>query len=259
MIDTETAMAIQERLIIGEYATGKIDGVPFKWLIVDKTTFSVTLQGPTNRLTVPVEYTDEYRKEIEMRVPVATGEAAKRGRPKKNTETGSAAPVDHPTAGTPQPNPYLPPGYNPPPGAVGNFNVGPQNLPASAAPPAPMAQQPAQQPAAPTAPAREVPIQQAQGAQDWVQQAIEEGLEDLAERFNVILESVRNEAVESAVPSKPTVQTCNDCVYCDKIEWKCSKFDCVPPMFVIVEASIKCGDFIAAGGDDGITDADIPF
>lgn len=262
MMDVAACKEASAQIIVGQNTTGLLDGTPFDWLVIDKTEFSVKLQGPTNRLTVPIEYTNAYKRIIEMRVPVATndGTPAKRGRPAKAT---SAAPVEQP--GIPPANPFLPPGYTGPsmgsmavqtPG-VGAFKVGP---PTTAPVAQPMSTAPVQ---APALPVREMTIQEATEGGDWPEKSFDEAIANLQEHFMVILEGVRKEAAEitqdrvaaSQVAVAPRRLTCFDCVYFDNAGWLCSKFNAVPPLHVVATAVASCSEFIEAG----ISEEEIPY
>lgn len=264
MMDIEACKAASEQIIVGETTSGVLDGVAFDWMVLDKTIFSVKLQGPTNRLTVPIEYTNAYKGIISMRVPVPAADGAappkRAGRPPKAT---SAAPVDMPS---PPVNPYLPPGYTGPsmgsmvqagPG-VGTFQVVAPSQPAAAQPTPTVPVQ------AVSVPSRVMTIEEASGQDDWPERSFDEAMATMQEHFMVILQGVRKEAVEmtnaaatvsnDAMP--PRRLTCFDCVYFDNAAWMCSKFSQVPPLHVVATAVASCSEFIEAGGN---LDDQIPF
>lgn len=280
MIDAATAKAAMERIAIGDTVTGSANGVTYSRTVVDKTPYSVILQGLTNRLTVPIATTDIYKEEYEMRMPTTAGDPTKpapRGRPKKPT---SAAPVEQPGQGQAQVNTYLPPGYTPPiptmpqggytfasngsaPGE-GNEPFRTENIPTeqrSAMLAAAQAEQAAKaqrievgmQPVQP----QQMTIQQAEGSANWAEESLEEAFETLREHLSTIIEGVKNEAIEAAAQEEqPSTEaatahyTCWDCVYVNKTMGNCSKFNgIVPPMHVIVDCEKQCNEFMAMDGD----------
>lgn len=120
LIDIDAAVEAMSHINVGDTITLTLDSAEVQRKVIDKTLYSVTLQGPTNKLTVPVEFTAFY-KEAVMRMPTATDEPKKPGRPRK---AASAAPVEQPQPPQPTQAPafvsstgvahqYLPPGYNP--------------------------------------------------------------------------------------------------------------------------------------------------
>lgn len=244
MIDIETAEAAISRINIGDMITGRLDGETYNRKVVDKTAYSVTLQGPTNKTTVPIETTDFYQEEKAMRVPATTGEPkAGRGRPKRAT---AAAPVEQQQ---PPANTFLPPGST----YGGTTPQGQQQQPQGATPgdtaqaekaariEAGMQSQPPQQMA----------VQQAEADPNWAETSMEEALDTLREHFMTIFEGVVKEVKESQPEAAPTVavKTCWHCVYVNKVVGNCSKFNMVPPMHVIVEPEKHCPEFSFNDGE----------
>lgn len=240
MMDVEAAKAAMSQINVGDMVTGALDGVPYTRKVVDKTAYSVTLQGPTNKITVPVETTDFYQQEIAMRVPANTAEPkAGRGRPKR---VASAAPVEQPQP--PQANTFLPPGSSyggtvAPPVALqpqGGLAADVERAEKAARIEAGMTANPPQQ----------MTIQQAENDPNWAETSMEEAFDTLREHFATIIEGVRKDAEEKQAEAAPVAakKTCWQCVYVNQVVGNCSKFNMVPPMHVIVEPEKHCPEFM---------------
>jgi len=245
MIDVEIAAQISSQLIDGEVIEIVLDGVTHERKLLEHVgTYGLCVQGPTNKLTIPVEMTTAYRKAVEMaRSPSIPGTPARRpGRPAK---TGPQAPVVHP--GTP-PGGWLPPGSTTGPSLARDVATAemaftppgeqtlPQSKPASAIIPASV----------------EVPVQLAESDGDWIENAVDEMFDDMRLKFNALLNGIsaqmgavsdQNAEVAAQQP-KLRQYTCFDCEHVDMDgTGSCGKFKMVPPMNVIVDPKTECPDF----------------
>lgn len=266
MIDIEAAQAAMARISVGDVIDVILDGVTRSLKVVDLTSYSVTLQGPTNRIGVPIEATQFYKDEITMRVPATTSDKPKKaGRPPKGT------PPEHPKQQ--QPADDTPPGgwlapsdHTPASPGVGSFQMEQPPTPPVTAPMQPV-QQPVQQAPAvvapvkatqPATPPRQVTIQEAEGDPNWIETALDEGLDVVRELFSTLIEGVKRQSATGELPATTKAPmdrayppTCWNCVYVNKTVGNCSKFGTVP-MHVIVDPKAHCEAFIN-------DDEDIPF
>lgn len=243
MIDIELAAKVSTLLIDGEMIDIVLDGVTHSRKLLEHVgTYGLCVQGPTNKLTIPVEMTVLYRKEIEQmaRSPAIPGEAPRKvGRPAR----GPQAPVEHPRA----PNTWLPPGS----GGVPTLAQEVANAEATFIPPG------SQNPPATTTigrlveraaeakrreEAHEVPVQLAEGEIDWIESAMDEMIDDFRTKLSALINGLTPEQPEVAI--MPRSVTCFDCEHVDMDgTGSCGKFKMVPPMGVIVDPKAQCPDF----------------
>ena len=278
-INIEAAEAAISQIKIGS----KISGDTYEALkVLDKSAFGVTLKRATDRITVPIETTEIYKKEVRMSIPTNIEGSANpaatrgRGRPRRTT---SEAPIEQPVP--PAANNYLPPGsnYGGVPGALQQHAMQATTLGVASV----HTRQPAQpglaaeitqvetrvlQTAQPVElvyaavttrrveTAKEpqmMTIEQAQDDPNWTDTSLNDALDRLREHFVTIIDGVRKDAEEQLQTPEPeaVIRTCWNCVYVDKAAGNCSKFNMVPPMHVICDPKKHCPEFMF--------DEEIPF
>lgn len=252
MIDLATARLTTNQLQIGELVEYIIDGIAYNRPLVDKTEFSITVQGPTNKLTLPVELTAIYQKDaINMaRSPLPPDTTARRrGRPPKGE---NVAPVTMPT-----PPAYLPPGsgYTGPvqqsPGQFqqasqeqpqprqsamdANGNIVRPGLIGATLSPEKIAEQQA----------KNIPIEAAEGNENWAIEAFDEAIGELRDTIGTIIANLQDEADKVSVAApEPHLKTCYDCVNVDMDNNICGMFKVAPPMNVQCDAKTNCQSFV---------------
>lgn len=154
-------------------------------------------------------------------------------------------------------------GQQPPPGSQPIYAVQQppqQGMPtyqpgAALADPGAQQYQPQPQQAVAAPPATTVLIHQAEGEDEWAEASVEEAIETLQEHILSVIEAIRNEIAEdSSKTPEPamTARTCNECVNAVMADGHCAKFNIFPPIFVVLDAKVKCQAF-----ED--LDSDIPF
>ena len=231
MIDVELARDIMEQLTIGENVKYIMDGITYNRPLVEKLTYGFTVQGPTNKLTLPVELTAAYQEELEQmaRSPLPPDTSTKRrGRPPKGE---NVAPVS-----MPQPPAYLPPGstYTGPVQAyAGQFTEQPQRQETT------LAQDVAKAETAQTV----VPIQAAEGNEDWAIEAFDEALGTFRDTMANIIENLQAKQDDTPV-ANGHLKTCYDCVNVDMDNNICGLYKIAPPMKVQCDAKTNCTDFV---------------
>jgi hypothetical protein len=231
LIDPQAAAAAMARINVGD-KVGLIAGhagKSFYWTVLAKTDYGLTVQGPTNKLMLPIQNTLIYQEELDnMARSALPGTGRARGRPPINAQ--SAAPVEQP--GLPPAAMTLP-----------QFNTPPATP--TAAPALASDGHPTQGASAP----RNVTLQEAAGTEDWPEKALESAIDRFSEEIKIIIEGLASNAVSDKKPE--AAPTCWNCVYVDQINVKCGKFNIVPPMNVICNPAQHCPDFIK--------DDEIPF
>lgn len=252
MLNVEVADRAMATVNVGDNIDYWLDGGMVNNKVVDKTAFSVTVQGATNRLTIPLEYTQIYKQQPEVlnmaKTPLPNGAPAKRGRPSRQSQ----APAEVPSAAQ-QPNTYLPPGYTG--GMPTTLSMPPLQLGLAAAVEqaeasladrqthAAIHDQPIPQP-------KQVTIHEAEGNDNWARDSLEDALNELRDRTLIIIDRLESEQTEKVEPSH--LKSCWLCIHVDQDKGRCEKFNCVPPMHVIAQAEKLCPDFL-----DGSSEA--PF
>ncbi len=242
MIDIEAASAAMSQINVGDMVTIEADGVTRELRVKAKSLYNVTVQGPTNTISYPVEFTAIYRKELEMRIG-ADAVAATRGRPRKNAPTGPQAPrVEEADVATAEAK------WTPP-------RADTQTVTAS--PPATPGAGPSW--AAPAAPAAE-PVITPELALGWFRTKVVEmqaqNLADLAKLAETLIEDMPEPAppaptgplLNPAMP--PQRMSCLECAHMDLPNDQCGKYKLKVPVKVNVNAQEMCADF---------TDDFIPF
>jgi hypothetical protein len=227
MIDVEIAKEVISAVNIGDMVEINLESGAASRKVLSKSAYSLTVQGPTNRLTVPVEFTTLYRKvEEQMRMnpdTAAPGQTRRPGRPRKSAEP-MAAP-EHPLAGSPaaSPTPSMPPAL-----AMPGW------------PPPPPAPEPPQKPAQAAAPGED------QDTLAWAQAAVDDALSQFAEDLKTILQTVADDRPEPE-PPLPTPQQKSTCAACHHVDLPndiCGLFRVKPPIEVIADASEQCVEFV---------------
>lgn len=260
MLNVEAADRAMATVNVGDNIEYWLDGGIVNSKVVDKTAFSVTVQGATNRLTIPLEYTQVYKQQPEVlnmaKTPLPNGAPAGRGRPRK-----SQAPAEVPSSmAQQQGNTYLPPGYTGPtpstfggmptlqamppvyPGLAADVGAAESAMENKTVPGIVMLQ--------PNAQPKQVTIHEAEGNENWARDSLEDALNELRDRTLIIIDRLESEQTEQVEPSHP--KSCWLCIHVNQEQGKCDKFDCVPPMHVIAQAEKLCPDFL-----DGSSEA--PF
>jgi len=228
MLDIAASQKAMAQIEIGQPVDIFLENVKHSYPVLLKTLYSVTVQTPTNRLTVPVEMTAPYRKEMKMRLSqeqIAIGQKPGPGRPKgSRAKAGPQAPVANPAQPDPQPpaTRAMPPGW----------------------PPQPPHQ--AQQPAQPAAsPAQEGGADPLAWATDQIDTLFTQARADVLTMIEAIIadfgEAADAQVDESEPP--PVKKTCADCEHGNLATGMCDKFQMVPPMFVMINAKEKCIEF----------------
>jgi len=228
-----TALGIEavNSILIGQLVEVEVDRVLMKLPVISKDTYTITVQGETNRILCPIGWTKIYRNLVDQkgsdqmtRVPPEVAAAApKPGRPPKSGAKGAMmAPVEHPApqaaqgAAPSQPpaNHYLPPGST----------------------------------AAPThAPPAAVMAQDAETARQWVSDRINAAMAELSKELDGLFETLLEREPE---PAAPVRMTCADCQHGNLATGLCDKFSMAPPMKVIANAQAMCPDFLPDASEE---------
>lgn len=215
MIEIDIAESAVDRMYLGETVkyTHPEQG-KFEKVLLAKEAYYITVQGDTNKLAIPIQWTDYYQEDLEkMRMPANSLGAAPspkpRGRPPR--KTGNAAPADVQTNMGQQP---MPPGqqYD---NSFGSFPSPQAALQAAGVIPAtPTPAQPPVNPAAalvaamqPAAlrppgvhnepvpdPKTEMRIEQAEDDPDWFRNSLEDAFNTFKEHIIDAAENAINEA-----------------------------------------------------------------
>lgn len=254
MIDIKIAERISAQLVDGELVTVVIDGVTSQRKLHSHTFYGLTIDGLHNKLTIPIEMTEAYRKEVEKmaRTPMPGQTARGRGRPPKGE---SQAPVEHPTArrdDTP-PGGWLPPGSTGAgptvPGLARDVSNALQSVGAETAyePFTPPGTAPASRPSA-----MQEDGARAEAAQTLLPQPdtltlsdmIHEAFGNFGEELNIIVNQFETKLQETKTEQAEIPMTCMNCENVDPDTWQCGKFKCNPPINVVADAKNMCPDFI---------------
>lgn len=235
MIDIALAEEVMSHTRVGDMVDVWLDDVMHTREVLDTTEYSVTLQGPTNKLTVPIEFLDAYRKQErteQVRMPLPQ-KGATRGRPVKRENVAPVEPPSLPGADSP-PGGWLPPGTleTPPAATVG---------------------QSATISFIPVEPSGQVNTAEHDDTFDpaaWAQETINQASADFIAAVAAVPDMIRERlTVFQAV--EPAKSTCLDCAHSNISKGWCDKFQMFPPMFVVLDAKTKCADFTA--------EDDVPF
>lgn len=235
MINIEIAKDIMQQLTIGQNVKYIIDGITYDRPLVEKLTYGFVVQGPTNKLTLPVELTAAYQEELEQmgRSPLPPDTTTRRrGRPSKGE---NVAPVN-----MPMPPAYLPPGS----GYTGPVQQSPSQFPQASQeqpqrPQTTLAQDVAR------AETAVIPIQAAEGSDDWATEAMDEAISIFRDTVSTIVENLQKQIDDTptAVAAEPHLKTCYDCVNVDMENNICGLFKVAPPMKVQCDAKTNCDKF----------------
>lgn len=239
MIDIDAARTAMEQLHVGETIEYTIEGIAYNRLLLDKSAYGITVQGPTNKLTLPVELTAAYQEELEQmaRSPLPPAAPARRGRPPKGE---NVAPVTMPS-----PPAYLPPGS----GYTGPVQQSPGQF-QQAAPDQPQRPQTTMaQDVARAKAANIVPIEAAEGNENWAIDAFDEALGGLRDAIGTIIANLQDQVNDKPQPieiayHEPHLKTCYDCVNVDMDNNICGMFKVAPPMNVQCDAKTNCQSFV---------------
>lgn len=228
MIDVEAAELAQSKIKVGDTIEYWTHDYLTSGKVIDKTTYSVglLLNGNT-KLTIPVEHTEIYRKELEMRT---LPEPPKRGRPKVQA-TGPQAAYQPPS------NTYLPPGSHEP-----------TVTPSTGTPPvAVKVAEPMMLPNDDEATA---------ALRTFAKLYIDNILAEATEKLHALIDEHMHVAMERSevaapepVVETPTwkepekVKTCHDCENFNDSKSFCNKFQMTPPDHVIQNAQKMCDSF----------------
>ena len=256
MIDIELASKVSALLKDGDIIKIILDGVIHERKLIEHVgTYGLCVQGPTNKLTIPVEMTELYRKEADEMARATSIPGTPRGRPRG--ASGNQAPVEHPGASGTPPGGWLPPGspLTAPPSTLAQDVAsaeGTFNPPSTWQPPADPVTQGGTtiNKIVELAQAKELPVQLAENDPDWIESAIDEMFDDMREKFGALINGINQNAETeidknrlAIVPTRS--HTCFDCEHVDMDgTGSCGKFKCVPPMNVIVDPKTQCPDFV---------------
>ena len=239
MLDVELGMKVSSSLKDGDMISIVLDGVTHERKLIEHVGhFGLCVQGPTNKLTIPVEMTTLYREGLEKMARTASIPGASRGPGRPRKADGPAAPVEYP--GTP---PGTPPGGWLPPGSpLGAFPGAGLTQDVATAEQSFDKSKPVEQPAAQP---KELPVQLAEDDKDWLEAALDELMDDIRPRVEALIAGMRTEQQAEVAVALPRSVTCFDCEHVDMDgTGKCGKYNIVPPMNVIVDPKAQCPDFV---------------
>ena len=242
MIDIPTAEKVGPLLKDGELITVTIDGITSQRKLYSHSAYSVTIDGLTNKLTIPIEWTELYRKELEnmARTPMPGQTQRRPGRPPK---LESQAPVERPRQDDTPSGGWLPPGSTSAgptvPGLARNVSAALQDVGAEYQPFVPLGSAPVSansQQEKTLAALERTEQENAISISDMLRECVD----NFASEFLAIIKQFEPPKSEP----EPIPMTCMNCENVDPDTWQCGKFKCFPPINVVADAKNMCPDFV---------------
>jgi hypothetical protein len=224
------AQEAMNKINLGDVIEAEIENNLVAYKVLKKNTYALTLEGRTNHILCPINWTTIYKEIEAMRMPaetVTTGPTRPRGRPRKGeAATGPQAPVSQPTpppaaqTGAP-PGGWLPPGKSP----------------------AELIAQAAQ-------PAHTATVEQAGEDDAWIVKTIDDALQQLRADLLTMAQTIIEDQPEPETLQIERIMTCGNCEHVNFAANLCDFYKQTPPIKIIVNAKVNCPAF---------TFDDVPF
>lgn len=258
IVNQEAADKAWDRISIGDVITATFNGKRVSYKVLekpeDRQPYSLYCQSPTNKVCMGIACTDIYQEELAMRI-AADPNAAPRGRGRPPGSSNKPKQVEQqavPQAQQKSPFPAAQPQAEPsqsftlyprPADPSQPFSDGSmwQEVPGTGGM-GRLVLPPEAQDAYLMGTTHRAPIEQAEGNANWLQDSIDTAFADFKDAMTEIIEAIQDSG-DAQEPEKVERFTCADCMFVDIDAGTCTKFNCIPPIFVVVNPAEKCSEF----------------